>query len=150
MDGNRGISTDDYANLFLIPRHLCSAAITELHEHSTASCSIKPDECQAVTACPALETLTLVLWYDKLVIDSCFLHAMVHMASHHPRMKRLNLVSRRLRYEPRLLDNNVTLDEWFRFKVLPVLRLAEELFKQKLELYIYILTNDQHSYGTYV
>ncbi|CBQ72447.1 hypothetical protein sr13155 [Sporisorium reilianum SRZ2] len=148
MDGNAGIRLNDYANLFLIPRHLCSDRIAEMHELSPINCSTYPDDCKAITACPSLKNLTLVLWYDQLVIDASFLRAMAHVAAHHPRLKRLNLVSRRLRYDPQRVETGMTLNEWFKLKVVPLLQLAEELFANKLQLHIYILTKDANRHQT--
>ena len=140
MDGNAGISIDDYADLFLVPRDLCMPSVADTDELSAARCEVLGDSCTVRTVCPALSSLTLVLWYGQLQIDPVFLHAMVHLVHHHPHLAHLNLISRRLRYEPRFLNPNVSLEQWFRFQVVPMLQLAQELLADKLKLTIYIIT----------
>ncbi|SPO28527.1 uncharacterized protein UTRI_04924 [Ustilago trichophora] len=142
MDGNEGITIDHYANLFLIPRHLCSAPVAAIHDANPNPCNIWSHRaCTGVTACPSLTSLTLVLWYDLLLIDASFLHAMLHFVHHHPKLARLNLVSRRLRFEPDSVASKLSPEEWFQYQVVPLLTLANDLFKDKVEVYIYILTN---------
>lgn len=75
MDGNSGITHDDYANLFLIPRRKCSVQVVQMQRASSQPCLIWPDECSDVSAIPCLSSLTLVLWYAELLIDATFLHA---------------------------------------------------------------------------
>ncbi|GAC95703.1 hypothetical protein PHSY_003279 [Pseudozyma hubeiensis SY62] len=140
MDGNGGISVKDYANLFLIPRELCNGQVNE------TQCNKSSTECtNLITACPALSHLTLVLWYDKLLIDPAWLDAMAHVRRHHDRLDTITLVSRRLRYEPRLLGAGVSLSQWFERDVLPVLRHAFWIsWKHLMDVVIFILTLNDH------
>lgn len=140
MDGNGGISVEDYANLFLIPRELYNGEVSE------AQCSKTSTECNNLTtACPALSHLTLMLWYDKLHIDCAFIDAMAHVKRHHERLDRITLLSRRLRYEPRLLGAGVSLTRWFERDVVPVLMHAFRTFAEHaMVVTIYILTLNKY------
>lgn len=147
MDGNAGISIKDYANLFLIPRDICniqadgpskSATIAECGGDSEARCN------GLTTACPSLESLTLVLWYSCLLIDAKFLAAMSHLRQHHPNFEELTLISRRLRCDIEAsLDGSFKISQWFQDAVVPILRsAAEQLLKHKLRVTIYVMTRD--------
>ncbi|KAJ9475236.1 hypothetical protein PHBOTO_005293 [Pseudozyma hubeiensis] len=139
MDGNGGISVEDYANLLLIPRELCNFQVSD------TQCSKTSTKCNNLTtACPALEDLTLVLWYDQLHIDRAFIDAMAHIKRHHKDLFQLTLVSRRLRYEPRLSGAGVSLSQWFERDVVPVLRHVFMAFAEHSMLVnINILTLDE-------
>ncbi|SNX85641.1 uncharacterized protein MEPE_04350 [Melanopsichium pennsylvanicum] len=149
MDGNYGISVDDYANLFLVrPDQLAAScfptSISDSNSFSNGPCqAYGKQECSLMTAAPNLSSLSIVLWYSRLHISAAFVYAMLHIRKHHPKLKKLELISRRLRYEPRLLGDQVTLDEWFRFDVLPVLQLAQDLLAPHFWVVIHILAGIQ-------
>lgn len=144
-DGNGGISVDDYANLFLIDRLSLSDAGSASGPGSNCETWGHP-VCTRTTACPSLSSLTLVLWYQVLQINAAFLHAMLHVRQHHPHLKHLTLISRRLRYEPRIVGTKVSLQDWFRYDVVPVLQLAQRLLAPHLSLTIYILSTSSQRY----
>nr|CDI56974.1 uncharacterized protein BN887_01555 [Melanopsichium pennsylvanicum 4] len=149
MDGNNGISVDDYANLFLVrPDQLAVScfptSISDSNSFSNGPCqAYGKQECSLMTAAPNLSSLSIVLWYSRLQISAAFVYAMLHVRKHHPELNKLDLISRRLRYEPRLLGDQVTLDEWFRFDVLPVLQLAQDLLAPHFWVTIHILAGVQ-------
>ncbi|KAF6767023.1 hypothetical protein PSEUBRA_001996 [Kalmanozyma brasiliensis GHG001] len=138
MDGNGGVSVDDYANLFLIPRDVCS--LPQDCTDGLDVCSDDSSKCQALTsACPSIESLTLVLWYSCTLIDADLLAAMRHLKQHHPSLKQLKLISRRFRCEK---GSKYEIDEWFRSKAMPILESASaQLLEYRLEVTIYIMTN---------
>lgn len=163
MDGNAGISNEHYANILLVPASKCSIP-AEQQVFCTASSPPLPfsdsynpgssssdlpttassDVCRLTSACPSLKSLTLVLWYSNLYIDISFVRALVHVCQHHPKLEHIDLISRRLRFDPLRFHNHTTSEAWFCNSVMPVLQLAVELMPSTVVATFHILANTRN------
>ncbi len=147
FDGHQDITTDDYANLFLVP--------SEESSKSSALTRCSNDTCELRSACPSLSSLTIGMWYKHLQLSASFFRAMAHLAQHHPNLVTLRLFSHEICFDhdkretdqawirpsERRKDESFSREVWYDEVLTPVLRLAQELLPRTLTTTIYLLTD---------